>query len=388
MEEGEPILGGPQAASGSTAASNVGPQPINPAAPAAPSTDFSSFQSNAQPNASLSSSPTQPISPARPQSVPRLTNRYSDRAALNQSPQTPIINSAPQNMQFVQPNPQIDSYASEIMSSPAPQPKKSKKWIAVVLILLALTGIGIGAVMFVPTLLAGPVQEVTEEQYETLYTINDELDRVYFMIEDGTQSRLSFYKLFVADDLQVKDPSLYNAISFSEYSKKYNIDDILDDTPNYINKLNEFINSVSEAKFSSSINKKIQEIQTTLPVYSDVLVSFINKINELKIAFVNYDSKVIGKLVDNSEIQFFIELNHVDYVDMLEFWNNCISTTDISECSTQVNNAETFKIIDDTSTVQSIFRTFMNDDNISTVQSVNSNIDQLLDLIEEEVYEK
>ncbi len=395
MEEGEPILGGPQAASGSTAASNVGPQPINPAAPAAPSTDFSSFQSNAQPNASLSSSPTQPISPARPQSVPRLTNRFSDRAALNQPSQAPLINSTPQNMQFVQPNPQIDSYASEIMSSPAPQPKKSKKWIAVVLILLALTGIGVAAVMFVPTLLTGPVQELTKEQYDKIYDSSANLIQMGDFIEDGSNGEISTYDLLLKKYLSDNNKTLAEAIASSAIiwnAKQYDISYLLESVPNDLSGMREAINDLSNNNYSSNIKKKAKEIQNDFDQYSEIINSLIVDISDIEDAFSESDDEKIEKIIEtkdmNKDIIDFLSVYDEKFQSVLAYWEECTADKDAADCKNNLNINNIQALVDDTRISQEIINSIVDDSSLELIKRVNTNISELNTMMGDHFSEK
>lgn len=390
MEEGEPILGGTQAMPGNTTTSNVGPQPINPAVPTASSTDFSSFQSGTQSSAPLVSTPFQSIPSARPQSVPRLTNRFSDRAALNQTPRTPIINNAPQNMQFVQPAPQVDSYASDIISNPTPtQPKKSKRWIAIVLVLLALTGIGVGAVMFVPTLLAGPVQEVTKEQYLELYDSQKVLGEMDKIIEAGINKELSIYELLLADYLAENDEVLNEIfLNKTNWGLRYDIPGILQNTHNSITKLEDTINPMSELNYPADIKEKIKKIHNNLPNYSAALNNLVDKLSNFRTAFINYDIEAIRKLIDNEDIVFYLSHEYADFFDIYTSWNQCAQGDDNTLCVESLDQEKVKSLTNDTKTVEAVFNAFLTEEDRSTIKDTSDNIQQLVDSIKVKEHEE
>lgn len=423
MQEGESELGGLKIPHGNTTppSSTPGPQPDSSATPI--SEPASSAVLNSEPHSPLDSrpistvphvnlapsQPSQPLTPTSAQASPHPFQQFQSQQAqspqvLQPSPQplsppsfSPHPNPVPTNS-FVNtistssfsntPTTVFPNAGDVVLSEPKPKKSNLKKWLIVIISVLA-SGVAIfGIITLISTIAAGPVQQVTAEQYDELNTDFSGLSQTYEMIEDGLNGNLSVYDLLLADYFYNDIPPLYDAIYNRTYwePKSYNISDTLNNTPEYATNLENTINTMFGINYPSEIKKKVQELHDLLPNYVSVASSFVNNLSLLKIAFIenNYDS--INEIISNDTTLFDISLNTSDYIDVMSAWDTCMANIGSDLCTDPIAQGKIENIINDKSTAKSIFTTLLSDEDINLIQSTNFNLEQLLNLIVEQQY--
>ena len=423
MQEGEPELGGLKIPHGNTTppSSTPGSQPDSSATPI--SEPASSAVLDSEPHSPLDSQPistvphvnlvpsqpSQPLTPTSAQASPHpfqqfQSQQFQSPQPLQPSPQplspssfppqpnltptSPLANATSPSSFPNTPTTVFPNAGDLVLSEPKPKKSNLKKWLIVIISVLA-SGVAIfGIITLISTIAAGPVQQVTAEQYDELSTDFSGLSQTYEMIEDGLNGNLNVYDLLLADYFYNDIPLLYDAIYNRTYwePKSYDISDILENTQGYADDLKNTINVMHDINYPSEIKKKVQELYVSSSSYASIVSSFTNNLSLLRAAFIenNYDS--MNEIISDNTTLFNISLNTTDYIDVMSAWDTCMANIGSDLCTDPIAQGKIENIINDKSTAKSIFTTLLSDEDINLIQSTNFNLEQLLNLIVEQQY--
>lgn len=345
------------------------PQPMTPPSIQASPQPFQQFQSQQFQSPQLLQHSSPSSFPPRPNPVP--ASPFANTASPNPFSSTPTA---------VFPN------TGDVVLSGSEQKKSNlKKWLIVIISVLAVGAAIFGVITLISNIAAGPVQQVTAEQYYELNADFSTLSQTYEIIEDGLNGNLSIYDLLLADYFYNDIPPLYNAIYNRTYwePKSYNVSDIIEGTPKHADNLENTINAMYGINYPSEIKKKVKELYDSSSNYTSVISSFANNLSVLRTAFIKNNSDAMDEIISDNTTLFNISLNTTDYIDVISAWDACAANMGSDLCADPIAQGKIENIINDKSTVSSIFAALLSDDDINLIQSTNSNLKKLLNSIVE-----